>query len=53
MAIRIKQHNGNWRIHLEMEEWEFKTYKVFKIALDKILNLKQKQGQINNKINKK
>ena len=44
--ITIRQFKKNWRIAITGEEWEFKSLKEFKVALDKILSLKEKNGQL-------
>ena len=44
--IKLKMHEGNWRIEIDSEVLEFKTKKEFEGFLNKILEIKDKFGRI-------
>ena len=44
--IKIIQYEGNWRINIEDETWEFKTRKEMDLILKKVLDSKEKYGEI-------
>jgi len=44
--IKIKMHQGNWRIEIDNEILEFKTKKEFDVFLNKVLEIKDKFGRI-------
>ena len=45
--ITIKQRGKAWRLLISEEEWEYKGLKELKIALEKILKMKEDNGHIN------
>lgn len=50
MAITIKQHGEKWRLIIENEEWSFENRKDLDDNLKKILDIKEKKGQIRGEI---
>lgn len=47
--IEIKQQEGKWRIKITNEEWEFQTFEESRKEITKLLDMKNKHGQINKK----
>ena len=48
MAITIKDRGDKWRVVIQQEEWEFDKRKTLDENLKKILDMKEKDGRINN-----
>lgn len=48
MALQIRQHDKKWRILIANEEWEFEKLKEAKECLIKLLDYKEKKGEIPN-----
>jgi hypothetical protein len=46
MAIKIKQHDDEWRIIIDLEEWKFNTRQEMEAGLKVLLDLKENNGQI-------
>lgn len=44
--IGIKQHDEEWRLEIKHEEWKFETRKEMATCLDKLLEFKEKFGQL-------
>lgn len=45
--IKIKMHNGKWRVTIENEEWKFEDREKLEEVLSQILLLKDSFGRIN------
>ena len=48
MGITIKQREEKWRVEIREESWEFPTREDLDKALKTLLDLKQKNGRVNN-----
>jgi len=44
--ITIKKYDGNWRLEIIKEEWEYKHLEELQESLNKILKLKEEFGNI-------
>jgi hypothetical protein len=49
MSIKIKQYALKWRLEIEHEEFEFDSRKDMELSLTKILDIKEKKGQLKNR----
>lgn len=47
MSIKIKLHQGNWRLIIGDEEWQFLNRKELDIVLKTLLDYKEKYGKLN------
>lgn len=47
MSLIIKKHNNGWRIRIDAEEWEFDNKEQMGEALEKIIDMKEEHGNIN------
>ena len=44
--MSLKQHNKKWRLEIKNEEWEFPSQKAMRETLDKVIELKEKYGDL-------
>jgi len=51
--IKLFQYDGKWRIEVVNETWEFETAKEMLEAMQKMINLKNKQSPHNDLNNKR